>query len=265
MLKAFDVPGPPPTATLVRRFLDGNRRDFGPEVLNCVAHMILRMDAPRDMMHLALELLVGQLGASRADAGFVQPAERLYEPIVTYESPAHEPVPTGCSSTSYPNRAQVFRRTWTQAQPVSSDDVLADPLLTDCRLTYAAIQSRALLLQRLTDGGQPLGLVSIDFTDGAHVWKTAELVRVHAFCTTFLAPMAAIAQRWHLPERHDCARPTVAELDAIRLAAAGLGSKRIAARLGKSVHTIENQLRSARQRLDVPNLAALVHRCEPWL
>jgi DNA-binding CsgD family transcriptional regulator len=259
----LDTAGPPTRTELKRQLLDSNRTRFTADVLNCVARLILTLDEPEEMLSAALQLMVDRLHASRADMGFLSPRDRHYRPFVVHYDEAHDP-PRSCS-TSYPNQAAVFQSAWSQHGPVACDDVSAHPLLGDCRATFEAIRSRSIAFQRLSHRGRPVGILSIDFTASTHAWRDAELQLIQSFTETFLGPLADLAQRWYISGSREAARPTPAELAAIRLAAQGHGSKRIAVQLGKSVDTVENQLRSARTRIGAANTAMLIRRCEPWL
>ena len=55
------------------------------------------------------------------------------------------------------------------------------------------------------------------------------------------------------------------ERQVLQLIAGGQTCKQIASELGKSVRTIENQLRSARETLNAANQAELISKCEIWL
>jgi DNA-binding CsgD family transcriptional regulator len=56
-----------------------------------------------------------------------------------------------------------------------------------------------------------------------------------------------------------------AEIRVVRLAACGLSYKEVARRLGKSPNTVDNQLRSARAKLNVRNQVELAQACLKWL
>jgi len=149
---------------------------------------------------------------------------------------------------------------------VVCDNVRDNPLLRDSRRKFESIQSKSILFQRLTLDHDPVGLTCVDFTHEAHVWTPAEVRFMGDFCGTFLGPLIGISRRWHLSSRDQIInKPTRAELMAIKLAAQGLSYKQIANELGKSVRTIENQLRNAREALNASNQAELINKCSIWL
>lgn len=58
---------------------------------------------------------------------------------------------------------------------------------------------------------------------------------------------------------------TPAELEVVRLAADGLSYSEIADALNKSIRTVDNQLRSAREKLGARNQVDLVRLAAPLL
>jgi DNA-binding CsgD family transcriptional regulator len=144
--------------------------------------------------------------------------------------------------------------------------VHSNPLLYDSRKKFESIQSKSILFQRLVWDKNPVGMACIDFTHEHHVWTTSEIEFMGVFCETFLGPLLGISHFWHDPKKYQLIKkPTQSELMAIKLAAKGMSYKQIANELGKSVRTIENQLRSARDTLNAANQAELITKCEIWL
>ncbi|WP_046869620.1 helix-turn-helix transcriptional regulator [Microvirga massiliensis] len=255
---------PPSRKLLKQHFLDAQRREYHSDILNCAAHMILVIDDPDDVMEVALQFLVCKVSACRADCGFLRPDDKLYAPNSVFYSPRSDP--PRCDNAVYPNRKIVFQHAWKQRAPVACDDVATVPILRDSRDVFSAIQSRSILFQRLSYQRQPVGLVCMDYTHDTHSWRSDELRLVHDFCDAFFGPIAWISHHWHQSRRETLARkPSQSELEAIRLAAAGLSYKSIAESLGKSVKTVENQLRNARLTLGAANQAELISKCQLWL
>lgn len=255
---------PPSRKRLKQVFLDSRRRDYPSDVLNCVAHLILAIDDPDELASVALDYLVGKLGACRGDLGFPTPTDAFYAPVAVCYSPVSDP--PRCDGVAYRNQAEVFRRTWRQGAPVACDDVASHPLLADCREEFEAIDSRSIMFQRLSFARRPVGMMCLDFTHDKHVWTDGEKQFIGEFSATFLGPLAGLSRRWRGTAEFGLSRrPSPAELAAIRLAAQGLSCEAIGAALGKSARTIENQLRHARITLDAANRAELIGKCELWL
>ncbi len=255
---------PPSKRSLKQHFLDANREAFPQDTLNCVAHLILSIENPDEMMMIALEFMVKKMQACRADMGFLKPIDRIYKPISIYYNAIS--APPVCTDTVFYNQDSVFQKTWHQRLPVACDNVQSNPLLNDSRRKFESIQSKSILFQRLIWDRNPVGITCIDFTHEQHVWTPTEIHFMGEFSETFLGPLLGISHYWHDPEKYQSVkRPTHSELTAIRLAAKGLSYKQIADELGKSIRTIENQLRSARDTLNAANQADLIMKCEIWL
>ena len=112
-----------------------------------------------------------------------------------------------------------------------------------------------------------LGLICLDHTEESHVWQPDELALIDDFCQDFLAPILAYSLRLskRLPQVRNANALTSAELEAVRLATEGLTYSEIAATLNKSVRTVDNQLRRAREKLGARNQIDLVRLSTPFL
>ncbi len=255
---------PPSKRLLKQHFLDANKGGVPPDILNCVAHLILVIEDPDEVMSTALEFMVAKLSACRADIGILNPKDSTYKPSSIHYNVGT--APALCDGTAYSNQSQVFKKTWQQSSPVVCDNVHLSPILCDSRKKFESIQSKSILFQRLIWNNKPVGMTCIDFTHEYHVWTTSETNFISMFCDQFLAPLLGISHYWHNPKKsHIIKKPTNAELLAIKLAAKGMSYKQIANELDKSIRTIENQLRSARDTLNASNQAELIIKCEIWL
>ncbi len=255
---------PPSTKELKLHFIDRTLHRFSPRTLNCVARQILSIEDPDEVMRIGLEHLMEQLSASRADGGFATPKDKVYQPARVCRR--LETAEEDFSDVRFSNTLKVFQEAWRCDAPVVCNDVKSSPLLEDSRDQFLAINSHAVLMQRLTLAGKPVGIACVDVTHGQHQWSKDQIRLMSDFCTTFLGPMVGISRHWHGREpSHVTQRPSPSELNVIRLAARGMSYKQIAGHLGKSVRTIENQLRSARTRLDAANQAELIRKCEMWV
>ncbi len=255
---------PPSKRALKQHFLDDQKGAFPPDTLNCVAHLILAIENPEEIMDIALEYLVTKLSASRADMGLLKPEDRFYKPSsIFYDKRTDPPQYAG---VAFPNQVKVFQKTWRQRSPVICDNVNTNPLLFDSRKKFQAIQSESILFQRLSWNKTPVGMTCIDFTYEPHVWTPEEISFVESFSEIFLGPLLGISQYWHDSDKfHLIKKPTQSEMMAIKLAAKGYSYKQIANELGKSIRTVENQLRNARYTLDAANQAELISKCQIWL
>lgn len=262
------IESPPTRKRLKEVFLDRyQRQQHSAEMLNCAAHMILTIDEPEEMVRVALEYISRRLGVCRGDLGFSTPRDTVYAPVIVHYNAGSDP--QRCDGATYRNHSMVFRQAWTQPGPVACDDVASHPLLADSRDEFIAIDSRSILFQRLSFAHRTVGMMCLDYTHDAHAWTDADKAFVREFTASFLGPLAGIGHHWQgrsaAPADGPARRPSLAELEAIRLAAQGLSCDEIGAALGKSGRTIENQLRNARIGLQAANRAELIRKCEVWL
>jgi DNA-binding CsgD family transcriptional regulator len=115
---------------------------------------------------------------------------------------------------------------------------------------------QSMLVTPLRVDGIGLGFVCLDETSGPRRWTHATCVRVGEFLRRWVSPilfhsLVAAVQRQKSPL-------TVAEAEAVGLLAEGLSYIEIAQRLGKATRTVDNQLRSAREKVGARNAIELV-------
>ncbi|MGH2821401.1 MAG: helix-turn-helix transcriptional regulator [Actinomycetota bacterium] len=255
---------PPSKRALKQLFIDAHYRSVPQDTLNCVAHLILVIENPEEMMNIALEYMVNKLSACRADAGFGTPGDRIYRPASVYYNRRSDP--PAYTGIVFSNQTKIFQKTWKQSSPIMCENVDTNPLLLDSRKKFESIRSKSILLQRLVLDRNPVGIVCVDFTQEQHACTPSEIRFMESFCGTFLGPLAGISSYWHDPKRYQITKkPSRSELLAIKLAATGMSYRQIANELGKSIRTIENQLRNARFALNAANQAELISKCELWL
>ncbi len=255
---------PPSTKALKQYYLDGNYSSCPDDMLDCVAHMIIAIENPKETVRVALSYMGNHLSACRADAGFAVPTDTIYTPLSEYCNKATRP--PSVEKLVLSNQHDVLQRVWRSRSPVKYENVSSNPMLEEVKEVLASIQSKSMLMQRLVWDKDPIGISCVDHTLIEHEWSDDEVEFMQQFCTQFFAPLAGISNYWHNPTMHQMfKKPSESELDAIRLASEGLSYKKIAEQLNKSVRTIENQLRNARLRLNASNQAELIKKCEPWL
>ncbi len=209
----------PDLRTLRHRFLDERRHNTPGPLLDCVAHMLLYIDQPDALLEIGLSYLVRTLGVCRGDAGISAPYLTLYTPTAVYLDPRRE-APT-MLGISIPNKHPLLQLIWHTTGPVRFEQVEQNPVIGDLREAFI------------------------------NVWQLGELALIDDFCQDFLAPILAYSLRLskRLPQVRNANALTSAELEAVRLATEGLTYGEIAARLNKSVRTVDNQLRRAREKL----------------
>lgn len=255
---------PPSIKSLKTFYIDNNEEGISADMLDCVARMIISIESPKDTVRIALEYMGRSLNVCRADAGFATPTDINYSPLSEYSNlSSHAPT---LENFTMSNQHPCMQKVWQENTPVKYEDVENNPLLEGIREPLIEINCKSMLMQRLVWDGEPIGISCVDHSKKNHNWTDDEVNFMHQFCTTFFAPLAGISNYWHNPTLHQMfKKPSKSELDAIRLAAKGLSYKQIADELGKSVRTIDNQLRDARKRLNVTNQVELIAKCAPWL
>ena len=255
---------PPLKKDLKEHFIEANRGIFPPDTLNCVAHLILYIDTPDEVTKIDLDYLIHKLSADGANLGFVAPCDKYYKSAYIRNNDIY--ATENKLVFVFSNQSKVFQKTLRQPSAVVCNDVQESDLLHDSRANFESIKSRSMLMQRLTMNGKPVGLACVDFTNHQHDWNIEEIIFMESFCESFLGPILGISQHWFKPNKFQShKKPSSCELSAIRLAAKGLSYKRISHDLGKSIRTIENQLRNARSNLEATNLPELISKCEIWL
>ncbi len=253
----------PQKKSLKEYFIDSNRSIFPPDTLNCVAHLILYLETPDEVMNIGLDYLVNKFAADRANGGFIASGDKLYKSTSIRYGNSENQSP---NVFVFSNKLSVFQKVWKQHKPVVCDSVDSSTLLIDSRDQFKSIKSQSMLMQRLSFEGKAVGLTCIDFVNREHEWKIDEIVFMELFCETFFGPLLGISKHWYSHNKFQAIKkPSVCELTVIRLAAKGLGYKQISRNLGKSVRTIENQIRNARMNLGASNLPELINKCEIWL
>jgi DNA-binding CsgD family transcriptional regulator len=255
---------PPSIRALKEFFIDSRQQSVSADMLDCAAHMIISIESPRDTVRIALEYMGRTLSVCRADAGFATPTDSEYTPLAQYLNENTKP-PT-LEHFVISNQHECMQRIWREKRPVRYEAVNSNPLLEGVREALLETGTQSMLMQRLVWDTEPIGISCVDHTRVNHHWSEAEVDFMHQFCSLFFAPLAGISNYWFNPSLHQMfKKPSESELAAIRLAAQGMSYKQIAGQLNKSIRTIDNQLRHARQRLNVSNQIELIKKCAPWL
>ena len=242
------------------RFLDPYRSAASRATLDAVARMLLEVDRTAELMQAGLGYLAETLGVSRADIGTFE--GRRYAAVAEHRDAG---VPSLLGQT-LPASSAALQEVWRTPEPISYENIDSNPALAGVRSQLAAAGTRSMLAQRLDHQGRAFAIACFDDVgDGTALrrWTAGERAFAGEFCRDFLGPILGLSRQ--LADTRTVQRPSPAELDAVRLAARGLRYKQIAAELGKSIRTVEFQLRSARAKVGAANQVELVKACEAWL
>lgn len=133
----------------------------------------------------------------------------------------------------------------------------------------------AKLALPVRDGARPVGLMCADWHRRAPRWNAQACNELPAVAAQLVGPVLAAAQRLAretieldatpaVDEARDAGAPALAGLTPAEqrvawLVAQGLSYKEVARRLGRSLSTVDHQLRSIRLKLGVRSTSRLVH------
>jgi hypothetical protein len=107
---------PPSTKALKKYFIDDNYQSHPGDMLDCVAHMIIAIENPKETVRVALNYMGNHLSACRADAGFAAPTDTEYTPLSEYCNEKSRP--PSVASLVLSNQHEVMQRVWRSRTPV---------------------------------------------------------------------------------------------------------------------------------------------------
>ena len=232
------------------------------------SQMLLYLDDPQACLAVASRWLRRHLAADRVDAGLLSGAAGTYQPTV--EDRCVLNMPSACS--------QVFDLHDPLVQQVcGSGEVMSICDVTQLAGVSLAMQDallslrcRAKLAVALRHGPHVMGLVCADWCEAQDAdWAAQGAHTLTQAVTQVIAPLlrsACLLQAgrsgWPLDRsavpRWQAERLTPAEWRVAELVGQGLTYKEIARELGRSLSTVDHQLRSIRIKLDAPSTAKLV-------
>lgn len=181
---------PPSIKLLKQYFIDGNYKNYPCDMLDCVAHMIIVIENPKETVRIALSYMGNHLSACRADAGFAVPTDTVYTPLSEYCNETTRP--PSVENLVLSNQHDVMQRVWRSRIPVQYENVNSNPMLVDVREVLTSINSKSMLMQRLVWNKDPIGISCVDHTVEEHEWEGWEIEFMQQFCTNFFAPLATI-------------------------------------------------------------------------
>ena len=242
------------------RFIDPYVREQPRRTLDVVAHMLFELDRIDRLIDVGLDYLAERLNAGRVDIGWGRPHDRNFVPARQvcrggrWSSVVDQPLP---------NRHAVLQRVWRRADPVAYENVHRNLELGSLRTGFVQGGARAMLALSLRADAGAFAIVCVDDMETDRTWSAHDRSAMTDFCRRFFGPILHLSREVRTPSNGS--KPSPAELSAVRLAAEGASYKEIADKLGKSVRTVEYQLRSARRKTGAANQADLVLRCQAWL
>ena len=217
------------------------------------AMLLHHLHSPAEVLQLTLDHLVDTVGAARGDAGFLGKDDRSYVPHAVI---ADETATRKITETPLPNHHPVLQAAWRSADPMSISRVRGNKTLGTLEPVFCGLSASAMLATAIRHGSFGLGLVCLDETDCQRTWSAQSIERVRYFLDEWAAPVLHTALL--LEATREVGLLTPAELRTVRLLAQGWSYAENAAHLDRSVHTVDNQLRSARSKTGARNSVDLL-------
>ncbi|HUG25424.1 response regulator transcription factor [Piscinibacter sp.] len=258
---------------LRRRLFEGESAIRWRPARELAAQLLLYVDDPRMCWQLAAEWVRATLDADRADGGFggfITPAGASIGYVVMAESQrpsmALPPVLGRCFDPTEPS----IREVWRNACLTPVTDVSQQRTMSlSARRMLLALGTASKLALPVSDGERPVGLLCADWNRQAPRWHADPCNEMTVFARDTLGPVLGASMKL-AREQRDLATEvrdqiesadalTAAEARVARLVAQGLSYKEVARELGRSLSTVDHQLRSIRQKLGVRSTSRLVH------
>ena len=238
------------------------------------AQFLLYLDNPQACWRLLVQWLRDTLDADRVDAGFggyIGADGQVCDYVVAAEVQRESLPQPSVLGLHFSAAEPGLRAVWGGPGIAPIADVAQESSFTqDLRDALLLAGTASKLAIALRDGHHPVGMICADWQRCAPRWKHEVCNELPQLASTALGPLlgvaAALAQRERAAAAPvDLAALTPAELKVARLAAGGLSYKEIARQLGRSLSTIDHQLRSIREKLGARSTARLVHRLSEQL
>lgn len=233
------------------------------------ARLLLYLDDPRACWQLTVDWLRETLDADRVDGGFggyVLPTGERQSYMTMAESRRSSLGLHPSLGRSFDAAEPGIRVVWRNAGLTPFDDVAQEREMTPAlRHTLLAMGTAAKLALPLVEGGRPVGLLCADWHRARPRWNSEACNQMTLLATQLLGPVLAVSERLARSALAAEGEPgaglealTPAERRVARLVAQGLSYKEVAHQLGRSLSTVDHQLRSIRQKLGVESTTRLI-------
>ena len=233
------------------------------------ARLLLYLDDPRACWQLTVDWLRDALDADRVDGGFggyVLPTGERQSYVTIAETRRSSLGLLPALGRSFDATEPGIRAVWRNAALTPFGDVAQEREMTPAlRHTLLSMGTAAKLALPLTEGGRPVGLLCADWHRARPRWNSEACNQLTLLATQLLGPVLATAERLARSALAAEGDPgagiealTPAERRVAQLVAQGLSYKEVALQLGRSLSTIDHQLRSIRQKLGVESTTRLI-------
>ncbi len=261
---------------LRRALLDGPNIRHKP-ARDLAAHMLLHLDDLSACWNTATDWLRTELDCQRVDTGFGHASDKDYFPGFSEAKNTDYDVPS-FGGFAVDNRDPIMQAMWSGSKPIVFSDIKQDRRVTPKlreRMSGARTKSKFGAALRTKDGS--FGLICADWTEHL-VPAKADLFDCFTYTVEdVLSPIIEVARTvappkttpavqhedvsvFHYGRRGSGALDalTASEVEVARLVAQGLSYKEIARTRGRSLSTIDHQLRSIRAKMGVNSTANLI-------
>jgi hypothetical protein len=99
----------------------------------------------------------------------------------------------GFPDIRFSDEVKVFQQAWVCDSPVVCNNVSISPFLEDSFKQFKTISSRAVLIQRLSLEGKPVGVAHVNVPRIQQGWGEGLIRLMSDFRTTFLRQLAGIS------------------------------------------------------------------------
>ena len=267
---------------LRRRFFEGPQAVRWRPGRELIAQLLLYLDDAESCWRLTAHWLRDTLDADRVDGGFggfVGAGGRRLDYVVRAEAQrTDQPLPSVLGRV-FDARDPALLAVWNAPDVLPIESVQQAPAMTtELRNNLQALGTSAKLAMTMRDGTVPVGMVCADWHRESPRWSAELCLEVARLVRESLGPLMAATERLGaesqaaagMGERRALALElapglssrdglTAAERKVAALVATGLSYKEVARTLGRSLSTIDHQLRSIRHKLGVRSTARLVH------
>lgn len=252
---------------LRQRLLDDRQALTWQPARELAAQLLLYVDDPQLCWQIGVEWLRERFGADRVDGGFIDLSQVQYTPMA--ESLRPDRRVSSVVGVAFDTRDPGVSSVWAERGPLLFGDVAnEDRMSLPLRAKLDAIGTRSKLAVALWEDERPIGLLCADWLDRQAQWDRGQVEGLSLLAQDVLGPVLSAVRQLGLIQAGMTAAPvqesaplaelTPAELKVARLAAQGLSYKEIARQLGRSLSTVDHQLRSVRAKLGARSTARLI-------
>lgn len=257
-------PGPDPAIVMsTQRYLRAELLDRASVVRwaparDLAAHLLLSLDEPDECWRMSVEWLRDRFDVDRVEGGSCDDFDGLYT-MGRAQARREDALVPSVSGIRIPMGSAVLKGLSDMPQPFVFEDIAQAKMLDEgLKSELIKLGTRVKIATALHFEGAPFGFLCMDRVNRCDRPTGIQYERFRLVTGAVLGRILGASQRIRMladypqqPLDSRLLRLTPAEHKVLALLGSGLCYKRIAQRLGRSVHTIDHQLRSIRAKLQV--------------